>query len=164
LEFRATELDVGPSVEDSQMSMANLVAALFEAPVTIHLLTLIVVSAVAQCFLGALWYGVIFKKSWKDLTGLGNEQKPKSQISGVVASLLACFLLSFVLAHILGLARSLTAMEGVAVGIVCWFGFMGPPLFMQHILENRRVNLLAINAGYWLLAMAVGGAILSAFR
>jgi len=137
---------------------------LFIAPITVHFLTLIVVSAAAQCFLGALWYGVIFKNSWMKLIGLGEDQKPRNQVVGVVASFIGCFLLSFVLAHLLGWAGSATAMDGVAIGIVCWFGFMGPPLLVQHIFENRPANLLAINAAYWLVAMALGGAILAAFH
>ena len=146
------------------MLVANLFAMLFMAPMTSHLLTLVVISAAAQCFLGALWYGVIFKKSWMKLVGLAADQKPGYQIFELVGSFIGCFVLSFVLAHILGLARSITAMDGASIGIVCWFGFMAPPLFVQHIFENRRANLLAINAAYWLLAMAMGGAILAAFH
>ena len=146
------------------MLVANLFAMLLMAPITGHLLTLIVISAAAQCFLGAVWYGVIFKKSWRKLVGLAEGEKPKNQLAGVVVSFIGCFLLSFVLAHILGWRISLTAVEGAAVGVVCWFGFMGPPLFVQHVFENRPANLFAINAGYWLLAMGLGGAILAAFH
>jgi hypothetical protein len=144
--------------------MANLLAMLFMAPITAHLLTLIVISAAAQCFLGALWYGVIFKKSWMKLVGLAEDQKPQYQVVGVVASFIGCFVLSFVLAHILGWAGSITAIDGASIAILCWFGFMAPPLFVQHILEKRRANLFAINASYWLVAMALGGAILAAFH
>jgi len=144
--------------------MVNLIAMSFMAPMTMHLLTLVVISAAAQCFLGALWYGVIFKKSWMKLVGSGVEQTPKSQVSRVVATFIACFLLSFMLAHILALAGSLTAMDGASIGIVCWFGFIGPPSFAQHIWEGRRANLFAINAAYWLVAMALGGAILAEFH
>jgi len=144
--------------------MVNLIAMSFMAPMTMHLLTLVVISAAAQCFLGALWYGVIFKKSWMKLVGSGVEQTPKSQVSRVVATFIACFLLSFMLAHILALAGSLTAMDGASIGIVCWFGFIGPPSFARHIWEGRRANLFAINAAYWLVAMALGGAILAEFH
>jgi hypothetical protein len=146
------------------MLVANLFAMLFMAPITGHLLTLVVISAAAQCFLGAVWYGVIFKKSWRKLVGLAEGEKPKNQLAGVVVSFIGCFLLSFVLAHILGWKISLTAMEGAAIGVICWFGFMAPPLFVQHVFENRPANLFAINAGYWLLAMGLGGAILAAFH
>jgi glucan phosphoethanolaminetransferase (alkaline phosphatase superfamily) len=146
------------------MLVANLFAMLFIAPITNHLLTLIVISAAAQCFLGALWYGVIFKRSWMKLIGLARDEKPKYQGIGVVATFIGCFLLSFVLAYILGWAGPTTATDGVAIGIVCWFGFMGPPLLVQHVFENRPANLLAINACYWLVAMALGGAIMAAFH
>jgi hypothetical protein len=146
------------------MLVANLFAVLLLAPITGHFLTLVVIAAAAQCLLGAVWYGVIFKKSWRKLVGLAEDQKPKNQLAGVVASFIGCFLLSFVLAHILGWKMSLTAMDGAAIGLVCWFGFMAPPLFVQHVFENRPANLFAINAGYWLLAMALGGAILAAFH
>ena len=146
------------------MHVANLFAMLFVAMPTIHILTVVVVSAVSQCFLGALWYGVIFKKSWMKLLGFGEGQKPKYQAFGVVASFIACFVLSFVLVHIMGWSGSITAMGGASIGIMCWFGFMAPPLFTQHIFENRRANLFAIKACYWLLAMALGGAIIGAFH
>ena len=146
------------------MFAANLFAMLLIGQISSHLLTLIVISAAAQCFLGALWYGVVFKKSWRKLVGLGADEKPKNQLPGVIASFIGCFLLSFVLAHILGWRISLSAMDGAAVGIICWFGFMAPPLFVQHVFESRPANLFAINAGYWLLAMGLGGAILAAFH
>lgn len=146
------------------MFVANLFAMLMMGQITSHLLTLIVISAAAQCFLGALWYGVVFKKSWRKLVGLAEDQKPKNQLPGVVASFIGCFILSFVLASILGWAGSITGSGGAAIAIVCWFGFMAPPLFVQHIFESRAANLFAINAGYWLIAMALGGAILAEFH
>lgn len=146
------------------MHLANFVAILFAPAMTMHLLTLVVVSAVLQCFLGALWYGVIFKKHWEKLVGLSEGQRPKNQAFGVVASLIACFVLSFVLAHIMGWSNSITAIDGASIGVMCWFGFMAPPLITQHIFENRRANLFAINAAYWLVAMAMGGGVMGAFH
>ncbi len=129
-----------------------------------HLLVWVSVSAVVQWLFGALWYGVIFKKSWRKFVGFAEGEKPKNAGFGAIASLIACFLLSFVLAHVIAWAGAINFTGGAKLGIVCWVGFMAPPLFAQHIYENRRANLFAINAGYWLLAMAVGGAILAAFH
>lgn len=146
------------------MHAVTCFAMLSLASMTGHTLTLVVVSAIAQCLLGALWYGVVFKKSWMKLVGFGEGQQPKNRLFGVIVSFIACFVLSFVLAHIVGLAGAGDMTGGASIGIVCWFGFMAPPLFTQHIFENRRANLFAINAGYWLLAMAIGGGILAAFH
>jgi hypothetical protein len=146
------------------MHVVNFLAMLYAASLNGHFLTLVVVSAIAQCLLGALWYGVVFRKSWMKLTGFGDGQQPKNRAFGVVSSFVACFVLSFVLAHIVSLAGAGSMMGGASLAIICWFGFMAPPLFTQHIFENRRANLFAINATYWLLAMAIGGGILGEFH
>ena len=68
------------------------------------------------------------------------------------------------MAHVDGWAGAAAFTMGAKLGIICWLGFMAPPLFTQHIFENRRANLFAINAAYWLLVMALGGGLLAAFR
>jgi hypothetical protein len=124
----------------------------------------IVVAAIVQWLLGALWYGAIFKKSWRKLVGFAEGEKPKNAVFALAAALVANLLLSFVLAHVIEMAGTRLFTDGFKMGVICWLGFMAPPLFAQHIFEGRRANLFAINAGYWLLAMAIGGAILAAFH
>ena len=58
----------------------------------------------------------------------------------------------------------MTAHRGGFVGAICWLGFIAVPLCSQHLFEKRPYKLYAINAGYWLLAMGLGGAILAAFH
>ena len=146
------------------MHVANFFAMFYAVSMTSHLVKLVLVSAILQWLLGALWYGVVFKKSWMKFVGLTEGEKPKYRAFGMVASLIACLLLSFVLAHIVGWDGSNTFTGGSKMAIICWLGFMAPPLFTQHIFENRRANLFAINAAYWLLAMALGGGIMGAFH
>ncbi len=128
------------------------------------MLILVLVSGVLQWLLGALWYGVIFRKSWRKLVGLAEGEKPKNGVFGMIVSLVACLILSFVLIHVIAWAGAATVTRGAELGIMCWVGFMAPPLFTQHIFENRRANLFAINAAYWLLAMALGGLIMGGFH
>jgi hypothetical protein len=146
------------------MHVADYLAFFDAVTLTQHLLILVIVSAVLQWLLGGIWYGVIFRKSWMKLVGFSETEKPKNRIFGMVVSFIACFLLSFVLAHMVGWAGSQTFTGGSKIAIICWLGFMAPPLFTQHIFENRRANLFAINASYWLLAMALGGGIMGAFH
>ena len=54
--------------------------------------------------------------------------------------------------------------SGASLGIIVWLGFMAAPLFTQHIYERRPANLFAINAAYWMLAMALAGGILAVWR
>ena len=146
------------------MHVVNYSAMLFSVMLSSHLMMMVVVAAIAQWVLGYLWYGVVFKKSWRVLVGFAEGEKPKNAVLGMVSSLVACLLLSYVLAHIVGWVGSATFASGAKIGIICWLGFMAPPLFTQHIFENRRANLFAINAAYWLLVMALGAGILSAFH
>jgi hypothetical protein len=129
-----------------------------------HLLVLVLVSAVAQWVLGVLWYGVVFRKSWTAMAGVPAGQKLKDVIFPLVTSFIACLFLSFVLIHVVSWAGARVFTGGAKIAIVCWLGFMAPPLFGQHIWEHRRANLFAINAAYWLLAMALGGGIVAAFH
>ncbi len=126
----------------------------------------VLVSAVIMWLLGALWYGLLFRKSWRKLVGYAEGEKPKNMAFGMVTHFIACVVLSFVMLHIatwgMGPRRLFTG--GATLGVICWLGFMAPPLFAQHIFEGRRVNLFAINAGYWLLAMAIAGGILAVFH
>ncbi len=146
------------------MHVVNYSAILFSVLISKHLTIMVLVSAVAQWILGALWYGVVFRKSWRKLVGFAEGDKPKNAALGMVSSFVAVLLLSYVIAHVVVWAGSATFIGGARLGIICWLGFMAPPLFTQHIYENRRVNLFAINAAYWLLVMAIGGGILAAFH
>jgi hypothetical protein len=148
------------------MHVFNCSAILFSLQLSSHLVIMVLVSAIAQWILGFLWYGVVFKKSWRTLVGFAADAKPKGAAFGMITAFIACLLLSFVLGELLAVKwiGTNTFTGGVKIGVICWLGFMAPPLFAQHINENRRANLFAINAGYWLLAMALGGGLLAAFH
>lgn len=124
----------------------------------------VLIATVVQWLLGALWYGLLFKKSWRSLTGLAEGEKVKGAAFGMIVSFVASLLLSIILALIVRTAGATVFTGGAKLGIICWSGFVAPVLFAQHIWERRRVNLFAINAAYWLLAMALAGGILAAFR
>lgn len=124
----------------------------------------VLVSALIQWVLGAFWYGVAFKKSWLKLTGLASEGSPKAAVLPMISSFVASLVLSFVLAHVLLWAGTNTFKAGMAMGIVCWLGFLAPPILAQHIYERRPANLFAINGAYWLVAMALSGGVLAAWR
>ena len=125
---------------------------------------MVLISAVIQWLLGALWYGLLFKKSWQKLVAIPEGEKPKNAIFAMAAALVACLLLSFILAHVVLWSGARVFTGGTKWGIICWSGFVAPPLFTQHIFERRHANLFAINVAYWLLAMALGAGILAAFH
>jgi hypothetical protein len=129
-----------------------------------HLVMLIVLSAVVQGALAIFWFGLLFRKSWKTLTGCEADKKPANIVFRAISFFVACLILSFVLIQVVTLGGAKSYSLGSSYGIICWLGFIAPPLFAQHVFERRRANLFAINACYWLLAMAISGGILAAFH
>lgn len=125
---------------------------------------MVLISAICQWILGVLWYGLIFRKSWKKWVGFAEGQKAKNPAFAMIVAFIACLLLSFVMAHVELWAGATLFTGGAKLGIICWVGFIAPPLITQHIAEGRRANLCVINLAYWVLAMALGGGLLAAIR
>ena len=119
----------------------------------------VLVAAVVQFLIGWIWYGVVFKKRYAALTGNAGAMGSGRTAFAMICSFVGHVILCFVLANLL--VGRVDFVSGAALAIVCWLGFMAPPLFSQHIYENRPVNLFAINAGYWVVAMAVAGGVLA---
>ena len=121
----------------------------------------VLVAAIIQWVIGALWYGLIFAKPWKALVSPKEGQKTAAIAYAWITSFIANLILCFVLVHIILWAGRAALGRGAFVGLACWLGFMAPPLCAQHIYEGRPFKLFIINAGYWLVAMILAGAVLS---
>jgi hypothetical protein len=131
-----------------------------------HLFNLwaVLVAALIQWVLGALWYSLFFRKPWMALVGHKSEGRPKGAIVAVTSSFIGGLLLSFVLAHIVYWAGAMTWHRGAFLGFICWLGFIAVPLSAEHQYERRPCKLFAINAGYWLVALVVTGIVLAVWR
>ena len=60
----------------------------------------VLVAALIQFFLGALWYSLFFAKPWMALTGHTKGEKPKGIVVAMLSSLIGSLILSFMLAHV----------------------------------------------------------------
>jgi hypothetical protein len=124
----------------------------------------ILVAALIQFFLGALWYSLLFAKPWMALTGHVKGERPKGAVLAMVYSFIGGLILSFVLAHVVLWAGAIRFGGGAFVGFICWLGFVAAPLFSETIYEKRPFKLFAINIGYWLLALVISGGVLAAWQ
>jgi Protein of unknown function (DUF1761) len=124
----------------------------------------ILVAALYQWILGALWYSLFFAKPWMALTGHKAGTRPKAAIVGMITSFIGGLVLSFALAHIVIWSGTANLYAGAFIGFVCWLGFIAMPLLAETIYEQRSFKLLAINAGYWLAAVVVSGGLLAYWR
>ncbi len=125
----------------------------------------VLTAAVIQWVLGWLWYGVLFKKDWTALV-VKNSTTPTNP-GGVMALIfVANLILAFALVKIIileGLGWA-TFGKGSLVGAICGLGFVVPPMFAQHISENKPFKLFGINALYWLIALYLSGGILAIWQ
>jgi hypothetical protein len=125
----------------------------------------ILVCAVMQWVLGAIWYSpVLFAKPWKAIVYPNGIPQKNSMASGMFVSFIGSLILSFVLAHVVLWAGAPNFVHGALVGFICWAGFIVAPLSASHIYEGRHFNLFAINTGYWLVGIAISGGILAVWR
>jgi len=125
----------------------------------------ILVCGVFQWFLGAAWYSpALFAKPWMAALGIVPDGEKKGLVFGMICSLIASLLLSFVLWHMVSWARVDNWGAGAFIGFLCWLGFVAAPQFPQGIYERRPARLFLINTGYWLVCMVVTGAVLVVWR
>jgi hypothetical protein len=125
----------------------------------------LLVCALMQWALGALWYSpALFVKPWMAALGISPDAERRGLIFAMVSSFIGSFLLSFILWHVVTWAGATNWLSGIFVGVLCWLGFIAAPLFSQGLYERRPFKLFAINTGYWLVAMALSGALLATWR
>jgi surface polysaccharide O-acyltransferase-like enzyme len=125
----------------------------------------VMVAAIAYWLLGAVWYAVIFGKSWMALEHITDDQArnvPNPWLPFVVSFLLN-LLIAFVLAQLIAWRNATTAARGAALGIFVWIGFVGPMTYTTYMYEMRPAALFAINQFYPLVGLCLMGAILGAW-
>ena len=124
----------------------------------------VLVAALIQWVLGALWYSLFFAKPWMAAVGHTPGERPKGAVFAMVSSFVGGLILSFILAHLVIWSNAMTWCRGAFIGGICWLGFIAVPLFSEKLYERRPFTLFAINAGYWLVALISSGIVLAVWR
>jgi len=126
----------------------------------------VVIAAVVAWLAGAGWY-TTFGKSWMAALGLTPEkmQEAKSQpgaylpfVYAFIVNLIMAWVLAGVLFHI----GALSLRRGVISAALCWLGFVITTMWVNNSFARRDRRLLAIDGGYWLIALLLMGAIIGA--
>jgi hypothetical protein len=125
----------------------------------------VIVCAVLYWLLGALWYAVLFSKPWTELEHMSAEQASSTnRIGPYVIAFALDLLIAFVLAQVCIWRNANTASRGAAIGVLLWFGFVGPFSLTTYLFEVRPMGLFAINEFYPLAGLCMMGAILGAWK
>ena len=123
----------------------------------------VVVATLAIFIAGSLWYSpVLFSKTW--LIELKVEKKEINK-----NAMLRIFILAFVLEFIavIGLAvligKNSTVLHGLITGLFVAIVWSATSLGIIYLFSQRSLKLFLIDAGYYLVAFAIAGAILGAW-
>ena len=128
----------------------------------------VIVSLVAYTVLGMLWYGPLLGKKWMKLSGMDTvdmdcPEAKKSQAIGYISSLISSFIALLTLAVALKAMSVTGAVNGLLGGAGLAFGLIAMTLVGEAAWHDHPWGLVAINAGYRVLGLAVGGLIIGAW-
>jgi hypothetical protein len=124
----------------------------------------IIVAAIADWILGALWYGVLFSKPWMVLENVTPEKAQAAGFLPYLVTIVLNLLIAYVLSQIIAWRNAFTAGRGAAVGVILWLGIVGPITYTTYMYEMRPKELFAINEFYPLAGLVLMGAILGAWK
>ncbi len=122
----------------------------------------ILVAAIANYALATIWYGAVFAKTWRRLTGITDmKAAPLSMVLVFIGSLV----LSFVLYHSIVFGNAYLRMGGVAGGMMGglfgWLGYIAPVTLATKLFEKKPWGLWLLDNSFWLVSLLVMGVILS---
>jgi hypothetical protein len=125
----------------------------------------VVVAALAVYILGYLWFGLVFRKAWQRLSGVG---EAKMTAASLIVALVGAFLTSYVFQHALVFATTYLRMGGIGGGLEAgffnWLGFVAPVTIGVVTYQKKPFTLWLLQNAYWLISLLVMGIILSAWR
>lgn len=124
----------------------------------------VLVSGVLYFVVGGLWYAALFSKQYQAALNFNETEQqqaqkdfPKALLTHLVSGLLA----SFVLANVVQSFGAISFIEGMATGFWAWLGFIFTTNINSKMFERQPSGLFLINAGFYLVALAMMGGILA---
>lgn len=118
----------------------------------------VLAAAVVGFVFGAIYYGLL-SRQWINAARLAPEQARPGP--ALLAITFGCELvMAFVLALVIGGLGAATLWNGVAVGVLMWFGFIVSTMTMNHRYQGYGWDLTVIDAGHWLGAAVLMGAVI----
>jgi hypothetical protein len=110
---------------------------------------------------GLVWFSpAFFGKQWVELT----KQKMKPARRWIPAAIIGHLMIALVLAVVVHLANATTILEGFAIGILIWIGFVVTLEIGELVWEKIPFRLFMIRIGNHFVALGIAGGILAVWR
>ena len=127
----------------------------------------ILVAAIVSFLFEALWYSVLMNQ-W--LTGIGHTKEWLMSNTGIsppvqyAVAILCSIVVAAILTVCIQASGEQTALRGIIVAAIIWFGFIATSVAKEYIFEVRSLQIYAINTGYALIDYIIIGAIVGAWK
>lgn len=129
----------------------------------------ILVASIVAFGIGSLWYSpILFGKAWMALNNIGQEDMAaakagsmtKSYVVQMIATIVSFCVLGFIMAQI----GNMTARDGLFLGVIAWLGLVLPNSLSGLLWKKQPFKLFLIETVNTLVTLAIGGAIIGAWR
>jgi len=129
----------------------------------------ILAAGIAGFVIGGVWYSLL-SRPWlaaQDMTPESVRSRPKAGPAwlpfaiALVADLAMAWMMAGILGH-LGPGQ-VTVRNGIISAGFIWFGFILTTTATNYAFQSRKPMLTVIDAGHWLVALVVMGAVIGAF-
>lgn len=131
--------------------------------------TAVIVAAIANFFVGFLWYSVIFRNAWASEMKMPMDAKPPAgeMVKSLLMNFVGCFLLAYVFAHntaawtfVPGIDQLGTIGSIANAAIFTWLGFFVLVDLNTVAFEGKSWKLFFINTSYHFMMVLVSAIIL----
>ena len=115
---------------------------------------------------GAFWYSPAgFTKQWTKETGIDIMKIPQKDATRAIVSVaLSALVQAVTLAVILNSLYVTTAMNGLVIGLVLWFGLTTATTVGVTLYSQRSWKFIWLNSSYFLVVMSLGSIILASWQ
>jgi hypothetical protein len=133
----------------------------------------ILVTVIANFFLGFIWYTPLFGKIWGKEMGYDPDMKVESKvfIKGLIFMVIGNFFFAWVLAHNItawSFVPGMDEMDEIAIimssAFFTWLGFYLPGELGGTVWEKKSWKLFGINTGYHLASLILASFILHLWK
>lgn len=120
----------------------------------------VVVAGLAFFILGSIWYSnALFGEKYR--AAIGQADADVVNVPAIVANLIGWLIAAIALGLVSEAVGADSVLDGIVLGVVVAFGFIGTNRIVGLMYEGRNTALMRVNAPYNLIGYALMGVILA---
>ena len=125
------------------------------------------VAGIINMVVGAAWYSpALFGNIWMKEIGLKKGDSMGGDNMGMAygVTFVSAIVMGYVVELVIRYAGAGTAMEGLKMALWLWFGFALTLPINDVVFGKKTWKLYILNAAYWLVVLAINGAMLGSWK